>query len=110
MSRSSSLDESDQDFIGVASRRQTSVRDSLELDRIETARQQQQLTVGSTRSRTPREEWLPLGAGKPYPPSLPSWEQYVVEFEGSNDRMHPQNWPLRNRYANYYFLQLIVGC
>lgn len=72
-------------------------RDSLELDRIHTYQLQQQYTVGSNRTRAPRDEWLPLGAGKPHPPSLPDAEDYVVEFEGSDDPMHPQNWPMPRR-------------
>ncbi|KAL4948708.1 major facilitator superfamily domain-containing protein [Aspergillus filifer] len=71
--------------------------ETLELDRINTYRLQQQETVGSSRSRVPREQWLPLGAGKPYPPDLPSVEAYIVEFEGSDDPMHPQNWSMRRR-------------
>lgn len=35
-----------------------------------------------------------MGAGKDYPPELPDPEQFVVEFTGSNDPLHPQNWPL----------------
>ena len=72
-------------------------RDSLELDRIHTYQLQQQYTVGSTRSRAPRDEWLPIGAGKPYPPALPDPEDYVVEFEGADDPMHPHNWPMKKR-------------
>lgn len=72
----------------------------LELERIHTYRLQQQLTVGSSRSRTPRDRWLPMGAGKPYPPSLPDSEGFVVEFEGADDPMHPQNWPMRKRYVD----------
>ncbi|PLN79786.1 MFS general substrate transporter [Aspergillus taichungensis] len=69
----------------------------VELDRIETARLQQQATVGSMRNRIPREQWLPLGAGKPYPPELPNSEDYVVDFEGADDPLHPQNWPMSKR-------------
>ena len=80
-------------------RRPSTLHDSVELERINTFRLQQQLTVGSNRSRIPREQWLPMGAGKDYPPPLPDAEEYVVEFEGSDDPMHPQNWPMRRRYA-----------
>jgi len=73
--------------------------DSIELQRISTYRLQQQQTVGSCHSRPPKEVWLPMGANKPYPPSLPDPENYVVEFEGAEDPMHPQNWPMRNRYV-----------
>lgn len=75
--------------------------DELELERINTSRLQQQQTVGSTRSAPPPEEWLPMGAGKPYPPSLPHWDDYVVEFEGSDDPMHPHNWPMKKRYVRW---------
>ncbi|KAG2416203.1 hypothetical protein HFD88_007396 [Aspergillus terreus] len=71
--------------------------DKIELERIHTYRLQQQATVGSARSRAPREDWLPMGAGKPYPPELPNSDDYVVEFEGSDDPMHPQNWPMKRR-------------
>lgn len=73
--------------------------DSIELQRISTYRLQQQQTVGSCHNRPPKNQWLPMGATKPYPPSLPDPENYVVEFEGAEDPMHPQNWPMRNRYA-----------
>lgn len=72
--------------------------DSIELQRISTYRLQQQQTVGSCHNRPPKEQWLPMGAAKPYPPSLPDPEDYVVEFEGADDPMHPQNWPMRKRY------------
>lgn len=72
----------------------------LELERIHTYRLQQQQTVGSSRSRPPRDRWLPMGAGKPYPPSLPESEAFVVEFEGADDPMHPQNWPMKRRYVS----------
>lgn len=71
--------------------------DSIELERINTYRLQQQLTVGSRGSRIPQDQWLPIGAGKPYPPPLPDSEAYVVEFEGADDPMHPHNWPMKKR-------------
>lgn len=74
-------------------------QDEVALERINTYRLQQQETVGSgtQRTRTPREHWMPLGAGKPFPPSPPDPEEYVVEFNGSNDPIHPQNWPMNYR-------------
>ncbi|OJJ02109.1 hypothetical protein ASPVEDRAFT_133435 [Aspergillus versicolor CBS 583.65] len=71
--------------------------EELELERINTYRLQQHETIGSSKGRVPREQWLPLGAGKPYPPDLPNVEAYIVEFEGSDDPMHPQNWPMKKR-------------
>ncbi|RAH85407.1 MFS multidrug transporter [Aspergillus japonicus CBS 114.51] len=71
--------------------------DSLELARINTYRLQQKATVGSTRPPVPREEWLPMGAGKEYPPLLPDPETYVVEFDGAQDPMHPYNWSILRR-------------
>ena len=74
--------------------------DSLELSRIETHRLQQKTTVGSTRGPQPRETWLPMGAGKEYPPLLPDPEDFVVEFDGAGDPLHPYNWSLMRRYAS----------
>ncbi|KAJ5612961.1 hypothetical protein N7510_006155 [Penicillium lagena] len=65
----------------------------VELERINTYRLQHRSTVGSGPGPAPREKWLPLGAGKPYPPDLPDPEQYLVEFNDANDPLHPQNWP-----------------
>lgn len=75
-------------------------RHQTELSRINTARSQHSGTVG----RDPRSrEWkkpLPnFGAGKPYPPLLPNQEDYVVEFDGPDDPLHAQNWPLRKKYV-----------
>ncbi|KAL4862161.1 hypothetical protein BDV12DRAFT_207433 [Aspergillus spectabilis] len=71
--------------------------DSLELSRIETYRLQQKTTVGSTRGPQPREKWMPMGAGKDYPPVLPDPEGFVVEFDGADDPLHPYNWTLLRR-------------
>ncbi|KAL5340684.1 major facilitator superfamily domain-containing protein [Aspergillus crustosus] len=71
--------------------------DSLELARIETYRLQQKTTVGSTRGPQPREKWMPMGAGKEYPPVLPDPERFVVEFDGAGDPLHPYNWSLLRR-------------
>lgn len=38
-----------------------------------------------------------MGLGKPYPPLLPAQEEYVVEFEGPDDPLHAQNWPMRKK-------------
>jgi DHA1 family multidrug resistance protein-like MFS transporter len=69
----------------------TAPLDEVELSRIHTYRLQHRSTVGSSRV-VPREQWLELGAGKPYPPSLPEAEEYVVEFVGPKDPLHPHNW------------------
>ncbi|KAL2827966.1 major facilitator superfamily domain-containing protein [Aspergillus cavernicola] len=73
--------------------------DSLELSRIETYRLQQKTTVGSTRGPLPQENWMPMGAGKEYPPLLPNPEGFVVEFDGANDPLHPYNWTLLRRIS-----------
>jgi DHA1 family multidrug resistance protein-like MFS transporter len=72
----------------------------VELNRIHTYRLQHSGTVGSSRNAVPKEEWLELGAGKPYPPSLPDQEEYVVEFVGPDDPLHPHNWSFRRKYAS----------
>lgn len=38
-----------------------------------------------------------MGLGKPYPPPLPDQEEYVVEFEGPDDPLHAQNWPMKKK-------------
>lgn len=81
---------------GTLSRRQTNLN-NVELERIETYRLQHRSTVGSGPGVAPRSEWLPMGAEKPYPPDLPDPEQFIVEFTGSNDPLHPQNWSLYKR-------------
>ncbi|KAF2722672.1 MFS general substrate transporter [Polychaeton citri CBS 116435] len=72
------------------------------LSRIQTGRSQHSHTVAaSLRSRTvSRHNKTPLpnfGGGKPFPPTLPAQEDYVVEFDGPNDPLHPQNWPLKKK-------------
>ncbi len=72
------------------------------LSRIQTARSQHATTVGMshgsrTGSRASRRALPAFGAGKPYPPPLPDQEEYVVEFDGPNDPLHAQNWPLRKK-------------
>ncbi|KAK9256648.1 major facilitator superfamily domain-containing protein [Lipomyces tetrasporus] len=44
-----------------------------------------------------RTTGYPLGAGKPYPPSLPDAEEYVVEFTGPDDPIHPHNWSFNKK-------------
>jgi DHA1 family multidrug resistance protein-like MFS transporter len=77
--------------------------DSSSLTRIHTSRSQHSQTVGGGdsrglgifRSKSSRSRPLPaFGAGKPYPPSLPNQEDYVVEFDGEHDPLHAQNWAL----------------
>ena len=36
---------------------------------------------------------LPMGGGKPLPETIKDRKAYVVEFDGSADEWHPQNWP-----------------
>ena len=38
-----------------------------------------------------------MGSGKPYPPTLPDPEQFVVEFIDAKDPLHPQNWSMRQK-------------
>jgi DHA1 family multidrug resistance protein-like MFS transporter len=74
-------------------------RHPTELSRIQTQKSQHSATVGrAPTTRTRRERKLPeFGAGKPYPPALPDQEEYVVEFDGPNDPLHAQNWPIRKK-------------
>ncbi|KAM0797413.1 MFS multidrug transporter-like protein [Usnea florida] len=81
-------------------------RHPTELDRIETHRTQHSTTVGRTNTSRKSNKPLPnFGGGKEYPPNLPEQEQYVVEFDGPDDPLHPQNWTLRKKM----FLAVILG-
>jgi DHA1 family multidrug resistance protein-like MFS transporter len=82
---------------GVLERNQTA------MSRIQTQRSQHTATVGAgLKSRTLRtESRLPLppfGGGKEYPPLLPEREEYVVEFDGVDDPLHAQNWPMKKKF------------
>lgn len=66
----------------------------VEMHRTETHRLQHSQTVGASTTKT-RPSPIPLlnfGGGKPYPPDLPAQDEYVVEFDGKDDPLHPQNW------------------
>lgn len=43
----------------------------------------------------------PMGGGKDYPPMLPKRDPYAVAYDGPEDPLFPQNWPL---------LQKVVCC
>jgi MFS transporter, DHA1 family, multidrug resistance protein len=73
-------------------------RNPTALSRIHTARSQHSATVGaSLKSRQSRKPLPEFGGGKPYPPPLPSREEYVVEFDGVDDPLHAQNWTLKKK-------------
>jgi DHA1 family multidrug resistance protein-like MFS transporter len=90
------------------SRNRTRTRESslhpIELCRIRTQRLQQRSTVGSLgrKQSRPFEPTLEIGAGKPLPPAFLDGEDYVVEFLGPNDPLHPQNWPFRKKCVPNY--------
>ncbi|OCK83275.1 major facilitator superfamily transporter [Lepidopterella palustris CBS 459.81] len=68
------------------------------LSRIQTQRSQHSATVGaSLKSRQSRKPLPEFGGGKPFPPNLPAREEYVVEFDGVDDPLHAQNWPLKRK-------------
>ena len=71
----------------------------IEQYRTETHRLQHSQTVGAhpTKSRVPSTPLPEFGGGKPYPPPLPEREEYVVEYDGKDDPLHPQNWPFRKK-------------
>ncbi|KAM7222007.1 Major facilitator superfamily domain containing protein [Rhypophila decipiens] len=73
-------------------------RHPTELSRIHTQRSQHSSTVGrGPKSRESKKPLPEFGAGKPYPPLLPDQEEYVVEFDGPDDPLHAQNWPLKKK-------------
>jgi MFS transporter, DHA1 family, multidrug resistance protein len=75
-------------------RARTSGGHPIEMHRTQTHRLQQTHTVGASLKSKKSDKPLPeFGGGKPYPPPLPAQEEYVVEFDGKDDPLHPQNWP-----------------
>ncbi|KAB8230386.1 hypothetical protein ETB97_000504 [Aspergillus alliaceus] len=81
------------------------------LSRINTQRLQHALTVGeSVKSHPSRAPLPPFGAGKPYPPPLPAREDYVVEFDGTEDPLYPQNWPLGRKVYTSAILAFTSIC
>lgn len=70
----------------------------IEASRTETHRLQHIATVGaSLKSRQTTKPLPNFGGGKPYPPALPPYEDYVVEYDGPDDPLHPQNWPMKKK-------------
>ena len=73
-------------------------RHPTELSRIETHRTQHSTTVGRTITSRQSKKPLPnFGGGKDYPPPLPAQEEYVLEFDGPDDPLHPHNWSLKKK-------------
>ena len=66
----------------------------VEMHRTETHRLQHSHTVGASTTKTRTSQYpLPnFGGGRPYPPDLPAQDEYVVEYDGKDDPLHPQNW------------------
>lgn len=70
------------------------------VSRIATERSQHSGTVGAGLQVRPSRKPLPnFGWSKPYPPPLPEKDAYVVEFDGPDDPLHPQNWALKKKYV-----------
>ena len=70
----------------------------IEDHRTETHRLQHSQTVGAGEKSKADARPLPeFGGGKPFPPDLPAQEEYVVEFDGKDDPLHPQNWPFKRK-------------
>lgn len=71
----------------------------IEQHRTQTHRLQHSQTVGAhpTKSRVPSTPLPEFGGGKPYPPPLPEREEYVVEYDGKDDPLHPQNWLFKKK-------------
>lgn len=75
-------------------------RHTTALSRIATQRSQHSATVGASIKSRSSKGLKPLpafGGGKPYPPPLPEKEEYVVEFDGPDDPLHPQNWSTKRK-------------
>ena len=49
-------------------------------------------------------EKMTMGLGRPFPPLLPDLEDYIVDFDGPDDPMHPYNWELPTKYGKCYYI------
>ena len=79
--------------------------------RIQAQRIQQEHTVRSTRPDMSEKPLPQFGGGKPYPPPMPKSDWYVVEFDGHDDLLHPQNWSVNRKlciFAIFAFLSLAI--
>lgn len=47
---------------------------------------------------------LSLGTGKPSPPGLLDAGEYVVDFDGDGDPLHPYNWARSKKCVTFFFL------
>ncbi|KAJ9221591.1 hypothetical protein DTO027B5_2786 [Paecilomyces variotii] len=82
-------------------------RQATALSRIATQRSQHSATVGASIKTRSSKHLKPLpafGGGKPYPPHLPEKEEYVVEFDGPDDPLHPQNWSAKRKISTSFML------
>jgi MFS transporter, DHA1 family, multidrug resistance protein len=72
---------------------------AVEMHRTQTHRLQHSHTVGAgiTKTRTSQKPLPNFGGGKPYPPDLPDKDEYVVEYDGPDDPLHPQNWTMSRK-------------
>lgn len=68
----------------------------LELDRIATHKSLHSGTVGRRGTKVPTRVET-LGAGKIFAPADYNVEEFLVEFDGHDDPLHPQNWPKGRR-------------
>lgn len=110
MSRVPTLHETDYDL----------ERHPTALSRIHTHRSQHSATVGAgssagigvfrTRSSKASKPLPAFGGGKSYPPPLPDREEYVVEYTGADDPLHPQNWPMRKKIPIAAALGYVTLC
>ena len=82
----------------------------LEDHRTETHRLQQVQTVGTTKTRSYTKPLPNFGGGKQYPPELPPYEDFVVEFDGPDDPLHPQNWTFKKKLITSVILAYTSLC
>lgn len=72
----------------------------VELERLHTHRSIHSGTVGrraNSRTSGTVEKLKTLGGGKIFAPADYNVEEFLVEFDGHDDPLHPQNWSMRKR-------------
>ncbi|KAK9369168.1 major facilitator superfamily domain-containing protein [Lipomyces kononenkoae] len=71
--------------------------DPVTIERMQSARSIQSEILEFQVRKKAFELLPPFGAGKEYPPQPPAIENYIVEYDGADDPLHPQNWAVAKK-------------
>jgi hypothetical protein len=92
------------DTIELQKTRTDRLAPTIEIQRTHSSLLQYQMTVGSqaspsTQCRLPSDKHLSMGMGRAIPANLPDPHEYLVDFDGPLDPLHPFNWKFSTKYV-----------